>query len=135
MAYTKNEEAQILRIQEGLKCSRDEALEIFEYDRKVDKATVKERLEHDLAADVEKEALKMTKCLDRKQTVYNFDKRERKANPTKGGIIVELAEFIQKNSQFDTANVEITNKERMIAFSIGDDKFEITLTQKRKPKS
>ena len=32
-------------------------------------------------------------------------------------------------------NVEITNAERMIAFSIGDEKYEITLIQKRKPKA
>lgn len=31
-------------------------------------------------------------------------------------------------------NVEVTNIERMIAFSIGDDKFEVTLSKKRKPK-
>lgn len=31
-------------------------------------------------------------------------------------------------------NVEVTNIERIIAFSIGDDKYEITLSKKRKPK-
>ena len=32
-------------------------------------------------------------------------------------------------------DVEITNIERMIAFSVGDDKYEVTLTKKRKPKN
>lgn len=31
-------------------------------------------------------------------------------------------------------NVEITNPERMIAFTLKDDKYEITLSKKRKPK-
>jgi hypothetical protein len=61
-------------------------------------------------------------------------KRERKANPTKAGIIAEIATFLAQNSEFATENVEITNKERMIAFQIGEEKYEITLIQKRKPK-
>ena len=60
--------------------------------------------------------------------------RERKANPTKGGIIAEIAAFLSEKSEFATENVEITNKERMIAFKIGDESYEITLIQKRKPK-
>ena len=31
-------------------------------------------------------------------------------------------------------DVQVTNIERMIAFSIGEDKFEVTLSKKRKPK-
>lgn len=31
-------------------------------------------------------------------------------------------------------NVQVTNIERMIAFSIGEDKYEVTLSKKRKPK-
>jgi hypothetical protein len=30
--------------------------------------------------------------------------------------------------------VEITNKERQIAFKIGENAYELTLVQKRKPK-
>ena len=71
----------------------------------------------------------------RKPTVYQFQKRERKANPTKGGIIAELAKFLEENSEFAVENVEITNKERQIAFKIGENAFELTLTQKRKPKT
>jgi hypothetical protein len=37
-------------------------------------------------------------------------------------------------SEFATENVEITNKERQISFSIGDQKYELTLVQKRAPK-
>jgi hypothetical protein len=62
-------------------------------------------------------------------------KRERKANPTKAGIIAEIATFLTENSEFATENVQITNKERMIAFQIGEEKYEITLIQKRKPKN
>ena len=41
---------------------------------------------------------------------------------------------MENNSQFSVENIEITNKERQIAFKIGEDMFELTLVQKRKPK-
>lgn len=66
---------------------------------------------------------------------YKFTKRERKPNATKGGIIAELSKFLAENSEFSVENVEILNKERQIAFQIGEDKFELTLVQKRKPKN
>jgi hypothetical protein len=42
---------------------------------------------------------------------------------------------LSENSGFAVENAEITNKERQIAFQIGEDKFELTLVQKRKPKN
>lgn len=32
-------------------------------------------------------------------------------------------------------NCEVTNIERIIAFSVGDDRYEVTLSKKRKPKN
>lgn len=88
-----------------------------------------------MSADQQKIAKKYTKTGTR--TVYNFDtkNRQRKENATKGGLIAEIAEFLQKNSQFDIKNLNIVNKEKLIAFSIGDDDFEIDLKQKRKKKA
>ena len=60
--------------------------------------------------------------------------RERKENPTKASLIAEIADFLQKNSENAIENCEITNKERQIAFKIGENSFELTLVQKRKPK-
>ena len=72
-------------------------------------------------------------------TIYKLDntdgKRSRKENATKGGIIAEIFTFLAENSSFSVKNCEITNKERHIAFKIGDDCFELTLVQKRKPKN
>lgn len=120
----------------GLKCSEAEAKEILAYDKEVDKAGAKERLAHDLDIETEKEAKKMVNVHEHKKAPnYQFTQRERKANPTKGGIITELAKFLENDSDFAVEKVTITNKERMIAFSIGSDNFEVTLTQKRKPKN
>lgn len=106
----------------------------MKYDKAVD-ADTSQTLEHDLPPDKLKIAQKFAHAGTRKQpTAYKFTKRERKPNATKGGIIAELAEFLEKHSQFDIADLAITNKERQIAFRIGGDNFELTLVQKRKPK-
>ena len=116
----------------GLKCGREEAEQVYEYDRKVDHD---EKTEYDLSPDKVKVAQKMAHTGTRKTpTAYKFTKRERKPNATKGGLISELAQFLTENSGFDVKSLEITNKERQIAFEIGGEKFELTLVQKRKPK-
>lgn len=68
-------------------------------------------------------------------TAYKFTQRERKENATKAGLIQEFYEFLTKNSDFAVKNCEITNKERMIYFEIGSERYELTLIQKRKPKN
>ena len=98
-----------------------------------------EKVDFDLDPEKEKEAKKYIKSGTRKAPVnYQLDntggKRNRKENPTKGAIIAELAKFLTENSENACENVEIINKERQIAFKIGDNAYELTLIQKRKPK-
>lgn len=106
--------------------------ELLAYDKAVDAG---KKTEYDLSPEQEKIARKFAHTGTRKQpTAYKFTPRQRKPNATKGGIIAELAEFLEKNSQFSIENLQILNKERQIAFAIGADSFELTLVQKRKPK-
>ena len=126
-------ESQKEKIMRLLKCSAEEAENVIASDKIIDKGG---RTEFDLSPEAEKEAKKFANSRERKKpTVYDFKKRERKANPTKGGIISELAKFLSNSSEFCPENVEIVNKERQIAFKIGEDAFELTLVQKRKPKN
>ena len=125
-------ETQKQKLMRILGCSSEEADDIIATDKMIDKG---ERTPYDLDPEAEKIAKKFANAGTKKPTVYDFKTRERKSNPTKGGIIAELAKFLKENSEFATENVEITNKERQIAFKIGDDNFEITLIQKRKPKN
>ena len=128
MAETQKEK--IMRV---LGVSSAEADEILKSDKEIDKGI---KQPFDLSADAEKIAKSFARCTDRKKPIILDNKpRDRKANPTKGGIIAEIAEFLEKNSQFAVENLEITNKERQIAFKISENSFEITLIQKRKPKS
>jgi hypothetical protein len=108
-----------------------EIAEMYEDDADVDKGV---EMPWDLSADEHKKAMRNANADEHKKP-KSAVKRERKSNPTKAGIIAEIATFLIENSEFATENVEITNKERMIAFKIGDEKYEITLIQKRKPKN
>ena len=132
MAETQKE-----RIMRVLDVSAAEADEILKADKAIDRG---ERVPFDLSPEKEKLAKKFAN-VDTKQrkkpTVYNLDARgkARKENPTKASIIAELAKFLTENSENACEMVEITNKERQIAFKIGENAYELTLVQKRKPKS
>ena len=123
-------ETQKQKIMRVLEVSEKEAEEILAYDNAVDSGM---KTQYDLTKEQEKETRKYRQA-DRKRTSYNFSKRERKPNATKGGLIQELYKFLCENSEFSTENVTILNKERQIGFQIGENKFELTLVQKRNPK-
>lgn len=129
MAETQKEK--IMRI---LGVDEAGAEEILAADKAIDRG---ERMAFDLDPETEKMAKKMANAGTRKKpTVYNFDtsKRQRKENPTKANIIAELAKFLTEQSENACENVNITNKERQIAFECGENSFELTLVQKRKKK-
>ena len=104
-------------------------MDILKADKAIDKG---ERMEFDLPPEQEKMAKKYCNVRKHKKPVaYNWNKRQRKENVTKKGIIQELFDYLQSQGYADLA---ITNAERQIAFAVGEDKFELTLVQKRKPK-
>ena len=47
-------------------------------------------------------------------------------------VIDEIFKFLCGNEAISAENLQILNKERQIAFKIGEKSFELTLTQKRK---
>lgn len=135
MARTvKENPQQIANLMRVLGITEEEAKQVIADDKAIDRG---ERMPFDLPPDKEKEAKKMANCGTRKApTVYNFDtsKKKRKENPTKSGIIAEIAKFLEENSENACQNVTITNAERQITFTIGENSYEFTLVQKRKPK-
>jgi predicted RND superfamily exporter protein len=131
MALSKEDERKKIALMK-LGMSEQAALDVIDCDHEIDRNIPQD---FDLDPETEKMAKKFANATTKKKpTVYEFTKRERKANPTKAGIISELAKFLEEASEYATEGVEITNKERQIAFTIGEDKFELTLVQKRKPK-
>lgn len=115
-----------------LGCTREEAIDIIETDKIIDKGG---RTKYDLSKEEEKLAMKISGVNERKsKSADNKRGKVRAENPTKSGIIAEIAEYLTENCGFATENVIITNKERQIAFRIGENDYEFTLVQKRKPK-
>lgn len=127
---TVKEKAKVEKLMKLLDCSEEEAIDIVKNDEIIDKGG---RTPYDLSEEQEKEAKKISAVKDRKsKSADNMRGKVRAENPTKANIITELAEFLTENGK---ENVNITNKERMIAFSVGETNFELTLVQKRPKKS
>ena len=128
----KEYQAKISNLMKKLDCTAEEAKEIIMDDYDIDHDVKKD---FDLSAEKLKEANKYTKTGTRKApTAYKFEKRQRKENPTKRSIVAELATYLRENSENACEDVEITNIERMIAFRVGENRYELTLIQKRPPK-
>lgn len=111
--------------------TEEEIAEVLADDKKVDRGEKLWEL-----TDEQKKVAKAMTVSDTKTkkapTVYKFEKKtNRKENTTKSAIIAEIANFLTEK-EYDL--VEITNKERQIAFKVGENDYELTLVQKRKPK-
>ena len=116
-----------------LGCSLDEAKDVIRTDKEIDQG---KRVYFDLSAEQEKEAKKWartgTRKVEKEPTVYKWEKKTtRKANPTKENIISWLAENLP-TSDLEISNLEILNKGKLIAFSVGETNYELDLKQKRK---
>ena len=122
----KMAETQVERSMRSLGVTEAEAKLIAEEDKAIDRG---ERMDFDLSPEAEKAAKKMANVGTRK-TASEPVERKRKENFTKANVIAEVAKFLENLGE----NVQITNKERQITFSIGSEDFEFTLVQKRKPK-
>ena len=124
----------IAKYQKTLGCTEQEAKELIAYDSEVDHSSG--GLEYDLTEAQKKVAQQYTKTGTRKTpTAYKFTKRERKPNELKGAIISAFATFLSENGEISAEKIEILNKERMIAFEVNGERFEVTLVQKRRPKT
>lgn len=132
MALSKEDETKKVNLMR-LGMTEKEALDVIACDHEIDRGIAQE---FDLDPEREKMAKKFANATTKKKpTVYDFKQRERKANPTKASIIAEIAKFLTEDSENACENVTITNKERQIAFRIGENDYEFTLVQKRKPKA
>ena len=122
-------ESQKEKLMRLLGCSEAEANDIIASDRAIDRG---EKVAFDLTPEQEREVKKYRAVGTRKTDKTQPSERKRKENPTKATVIAEIAQFLIENGY---ESVEITNKERQIAFKVGENAYEFTLVQKRKPKN
>ena len=114
------------------KCDREEAIELINYDNAVEGG---EETEFDLSEEQEKVVREMTRRVEHAKQDGKKIVRERKPNELKEAIVAELAEFLREDALGQAyGDVEIVNKNRMISFTVGDKKFDLTLIEKRAPK-
>lgn len=112
-----------------LELSKEEAIQMWLEDEGY--------LDNDEQLELDKKAKesKVTATIHKASAVDKTQKktqkeRTRKENPTKEMIIREIAALLPKFAE----NIEVLNAGKLISFSIGTEKYEIDLKQKRKPK-
>lgn len=129
MARKETREQLIEKNMHALRISYEEAAELVDDDLAIDRG---ERLDWEPTVEEEKAMRKATKIVGERKKSTEPVKRERKEDVVKQDLINLIAAALKGGTDVD--NVEITNKERMIAFTVGDENFEIMLTKKRKSK-
>lgn len=124
------DEKRIAMLMKKLDITREEALELEGYDADVNKG---KKTQYDLTPEQEKVAKKMTHVTEYAKSTSV--RRERKPNELKEAIVAELANYLAEEAQGQVyEDVTITNKSRMIAFSVNGKRFELALVEKREPK-
>lgn len=125
-------EKQIEKLMKTLDISREEAIEILNEDKEIDRMTSMSEIDSDIS--VEHRKIKK-ECTNVKKGVNAYGKtttRELKPDENKRYIINLLAEALRSGD--NVANVEITNVQKYITFSIGSENFELDLKRKRTKK-
>jgi hypothetical protein len=130
-----SEQETIRNLMVRLKCTEDEARDIIAYDKAVDHATTKAemaQLPYELTDEQKAVAKKMTnigeKTVKGKKPVI-VGARPRKENPTKQSLIACIAQALTAHG---VDNLEVTNKERLVEFTVEGQKYTVTLTANRK---
>lgn len=114
------------------KCNREEAIDLIKYDIAIESD---EETEYDLTPEQEAVVKGMMRKTDHAKQ-GDKPKHERKPNELKVAIIEELRDLLMNEAVGQVyEDVEITNPNRMIAFGVNGKRFELTLVEKRPPKT
>ena len=130
------DKVRIEQLMKTLDITYDEAVEMLNEDKEIDRMKDSE-VTNDLSAE-QKKAIKKYTNVARGKEVESVDaygkkkKRTVKDDDVKQMLITLIAETLEDS--FEVKSVNITNKQKTIAFKVGDDDFEIDLKRKRKPK-
>lgn len=109
-------EAKIRKLMDSLKISREEAIELMEEDKRIDRG---EKL-YELDPELEKGAKKARQA-DRKATTA---KREKKAKPEKAEICSAMMDGLRN---LGVADFTVNNPEREFVFIHNGTKYKVTL--------
>ena len=125
---TEKELSQVAKLMRTLGISKEEAIELMDSDKRIDKG---EKL-FELSKEQE-QASKKARQVSRAPTVYKLDntagKRSKKANEAKAGLIELLSEAIKEQPACNS--LEIINNEREFVFSWMGTKYKVVLSAPR----
>ena len=121
-------DADIERSMKSLELTKEEAIQMWLEDEGY--------LENEEQEELERKAKenRITATIHQASTKDSYKKtqkeRVRKENPTKEMVIREIAALLPKFAE----DIKILNVGKLISFRIGEEKYEIDLKQKRKPR-
>lgn len=115
---------QTRKLMQVLNISEDEALQLQEDDKRIEKGEKLFELPDEL-----KVGAKKARQAERKPTAYNFTKRERKPDEVKRGLVELLSTVIQE--QPACTFMGVSNPEREFTFMWNGKKYKITLSAPR----
>lgn len=121
-------DADIERSMKSLELTKEEAIQMWLEDEgyienEEQEALEKKAKENRITATIHQASAKDPRKKTQKERV-------RKENPTKEMVIREIAALLPKFAE----DIEVLNVGKLISFRIGEEKYEIDLKQKRKPK-
>ena len=114
---------EVENIMQLLGCNEEQAKQVIEDDKRIDKG---EKL-FELTAEQQAVAKKYRQG-DRKPTVYNFNTRERKADSDKRELIALLNATLNEVTETEPT---VTNPERQIDFLYKGKKYRVVLSAPR----
>lgn len=123
---TDTEWAKVDNLVEKLECSIEEAVQVIDADKAIDQG---KQLEFDLSPEEHKKAMKLANV--REHTMTNKTTRTKKIDDEKKAVIAGIAEFLT-NCDVNCENISISNVDREIKFTVGANKYTITLIKNRK---
>ena len=131
------DEARIAFLMKKLGITREEALDLEGYDEDVNK---NRKTQYDLTEEQRKNVMDMNRRREHRKSGPR--QVQRKPNEVKEALVVALADFLENECEFMLSDVltycdavEITNKNRMIHFKVGEKEFDLQLIEKRAPKA
>lgn len=124
-------EEKILKLMKSLDITREEALELMEEDKEVDRMTKMSDIDNDISEEQKKAKKKYSNVKKGVNAYGKTTTRELKPDENKRLIISTIAKTLEENGFED---IEVTNIQKYITFKIGSEVFEIDLKRKRQSK-
>jgi hypothetical protein len=124
-------EKQIEKLMKTLDISREEAIELINEDKEIDRKK-DSQVDDDLSAEQKKAKKKYTNVKRGVNAYGKKTERVLKPDENKRFIISTIAKALEECGM--AINIEITNPQKLIEFSIESEDFKIDLIRKRKKK-